>query len=256
MMTTASLPSSSDAPAELADQRILVTGSTRGIGRAIAAELLARGATVAIHGRSNVTEVAAELGESCHPLTADLDSAGSGREVVEQAADALGGLDGLVNNAGGGEAIAFRGLELDRWRTTFRLNLEAAFEASQAAYLVMRRERRGSILNVASLAAHGAGGLMGADYAAAKAGLVSLTKSLAIEAARFGIRCNAVSPGFIETDMTSDLPDKQRQGLGIPMRRLGLPEEIATTVSFLMSKRASYVTGQVIHIDGGLWLGG
>ena len=246
------------AAPELDGQRILVTGSTRGIGRAIATELSLRGAAVAVHGRDlNQAElVAAEVGPGCKPLAVDLVESGSGRRIVESAAEALGGLDGLVNNAGGGEAIAFRGLDTNRWRTTFRLNLEAALETSQAAYQIMRRERSGSIVNVASLAAHGSAGLMGADYAAAKAGLVSLTKSVAIEAARFGIRCNAVSPGFIETDMTADLPEKQRQGLGIPLRRLGLPEEVAAVVSFLLSKRASYVVGQVIHIDGGLWLGG
>jgi 3-oxoacyl-[acyl-carrier protein] reductase len=97
---------------------------------------------------------------------------------------------------------------------------------------------------------------MGADYAATKAGLVSLTQSLALEAARFGIRCNAVSPGFIETDMTADLPEENRKALGIPLRRLGQPSEIAAVVAFLMSEESSYMTGQVLHVDGGLWMNG
>ena len=132
------------------------------------------------------------------------------------------------------------------------LNLEAAFSACQQAYLVMRQQKTGAIVNVASLAAHGPGKWMGADYAAAKAGLVSLTKSLAFEAARFGIRVNAVSPGMVETDMTAVLSEETKQSLHIPMGRLAKPPEIASVVAFLLSDDASYITGQVIHVNGGL----
>lgn len=243
----------------LTGQVVLVTGSTRGIGRAIAAELIARGAVVAVHGRelAQVEKVCAELDpEQAMPFAADLSSAEAAAELVRGVSERRGRLDGLVNNAGGGRAVAFRGLDLEQWRATQALNLEAAFAAAQEAYRLMRRARRGCIVNIASLAAHGPGRMMGADYAAAKAGLVSLTRSLALEAARFGIRCNAVSPGFIETDMTADLPEANRQNLGIPLRRLGQPAEVASVVAFLMSEASSYLTGQVLHVDGGLSMQG
>jgi len=242
----------------LSGQRILVTGSTRGIGRAIAQRLAERGVTVGVHGRSQAAaeEVANELGGSSVGIGALLDEPGRAAEAVERFVEATGGIDGLVNNAGGGRPAPFRGLGLDSWRATFATNLEAAAMASQAAYRRMRKSRAGVIVNIASLAAHGPGGWMGADYAASKAGLISLTKSLALEAARFGVRCNAVSPGFVDTDMTAAIPKENQDNLQIPMARLGRPEEIANVVLFLLSADSSYMTGQVLHVDGGLWMSG
>jgi len=244
---------------DLSDKAFFVTGSTRGIGRAIAKQLAAHGAIVGIHGRSadGVNKACSELaadGKRVVPVPADFSSPETAPEAVRAFFKAAGRLDGLVNNAGGGRAVAFRGLTLEKWRATFRTNLEAAMLASREAYTIMREKKCGSIVNIASLAAHGPGKWMGADYAASKAGLVSMTQSLAFEAARLGIRVNAVSPGMVETDMTSILPEETRKSLNIPLGRLGRPEEIAATVLFLLSDDAAYITGQVLHVDGGLWM--
>jgi 3-oxoacyl-[acyl-carrier protein] reductase len=237
---------------------ILVTGSTRGIGRGIAEVLLAAGATVGIHGRNHETvqQLCNEL-DPGHtiPITGDLTEDNIPASIVKTFTESAGQLDGVVNNAGGGKAVAFRGLTKEKWRKTFCINLDAALELSQAAYEVMRRQRSGTIVNIASLAAHGPGKWMGADYAASKAALVSMTKSLAFEAARLGIRVNAISPGMVETDMTAMLPDSMRAGLNIPMGRFASPQEIGSIAAFLLSDESAYITGQVLHVDGGLWMG-
>jgi 3-oxoacyl-[acyl-carrier protein] reductase len=241
----------------LAGRCIIVTGSTRGIGRAVAQRLIAEGARVGIHGRTAEAVAAAvkELGEThAVALPADLADPSAAKALVESFVAQTGRIDGLVNNAGGGKAVAFRGLTLESWRETFRVNLESAMVAAQSAYVAMRKQKSGAIVNVASISAHGPGGWMGADYAASKAAMVSMTKSLALEAARFGIRCNAISPGFVETDMTAAINDEIRQGLRIPLGRLARAAEVASVVAFLLSDESSYLTGQVLHVDGGLWM--
>ncbi len=238
-------------------KKILVTGSTRGIGRAVAEQLISLGATVGIHGRSaeTVTSACSELDEhSTIPLPLDLSEADAGSELIKAFLAEAGAIDALVNNAGAGKAAPFRAMTIDKWRATFTLNLECAMTASREAYNVMRKNKAGSIVNIASVSGHGPGKWMGADYAASKAALVSMTKSLAFEAGRFGIRVNAVSPGFVETDMTEVITEEMRASLPIPMKRFAMPKEIAGPVIWLLSEEAAYITGQVIHVDGGLYM--
>ena len=242
-------------------KRALVTGSSRGIGKAIALELAARGYAVAIHYAGNeasAQKTAAAAREAGSPLVsvhqADLSQPAAAAALIGEAKEALDGLDVLVNNAGiTRDGLLIRMKDAD-WDEVIVTNLSAAFRLTREAVKLMMKARWGRVINVSSIA-----GLMGnagqANYAAAKAGLVGFTKSVAKEYAGRGITVNAVAPGFIESDMTDKLPEKVRAEYlaAIPAGRFGKPEEVAKLVAFLASDEAAYINGQTIVIDGGLY---
>ncbi|HXR18325.1 MAG TPA: 3-oxoacyl-ACP reductase FabG [Steroidobacteraceae bacterium] len=239
----------------------LVTGASRGIGRAIALSLGGAGATVI--GTATTPDGAARIGEA-------LAAAGiRGRGAVWNAADAastdalISNLDGaeglpmiLVNNAGIARDALILRMKSEDWEQTLTVNLTAVFRLSKACLRRMLKERRGRIINIGSVV--GSTGNAGqVHYAAAKAGLVGFTKALAKEVATRNITVNIVAPGFIETDMTRSLTDEQRAAYlsQIPVGRFGSAEDVASTVAFLASRQAGYITGQTLHVNGGLYMG-
>jgi len=239
----------------LEGKRALVTGASGGIGGAIARSMHAQGATVALSGTREdaLKALAGELGERAHVLVANLAEASEVDALVGRAEEAMGGLDILVNNAGlTRDGLAMRMKDAD-WDLVIRVNLEAAFRLSRAALKGMMRQRYGRILTITSIV--GVTGNPGqANYAASKAGLIGLSKALAHEVASRGITVNCIAPGFIASAMTDALNDKQREGIlgSIPAGRLGAGEDIAAAAVFLASEEAGYVTGQTLHVNGGM----
>jgi 3-oxoacyl-[acyl-carrier protein] reductase len=240
---------------DLTGRTALVTGSTRGIGRAIADALTEAGAKVAIVGRdqAKAAEVAEAVGGSAQGFGADVSDPASVVALVEGVEAAFGQIDILVNNAGlTRDNILFR-IKDDDWDMVLDANLRGAFIAIRAASRGMMKRRWGRIINIASIV--GITGNKGqANYAASKAGLIGLTKSVAKELGSRNILVNAVAPGFIETDMTAAMTPEARAALSgqIPLDRLGSPKDIAGTVAFLASEHAAYITGQVLVVDGGM----
>ena len=240
---------------DLTGRSALVTGSTRGIGRAIAVTLTEAGARVAVVGRdqARAVEVAAEIGGSALGFGADVSDPASVIALVEAAEGALGQIDILVNNAGLTRDNLLVRIKDDDWDMVLDANLRGAFVAIRATARGMMKRRWGRIINIASIV--GITGNKGqANYAASKAGLIGLTKSVAKELGSRNILVNAVAPGFIETDMTAAMTPEARAALTgqIPLDRLGSPQDIAGTVAFLASDHASYITGQVLVVDGGM----
>ena len=243
----------------LAPRVALVTGSTRGIGRAIAESLAKAGARVAVTGRDIATaervaaEIASATGAETRGYAADLSDVAQAAALVEAVERDFGSLDILVNNAGLTRDGLLMRLKDDDWDAVINANLRGAFATCRAATRGMMKRRWGRIINVASVV-----GLIGnkgqANYAASKAGLIGMTKSIAKELASRNILANVIAPGFIETDMTAAMTPEARSTLsaGIPLERLGTPDDIAGMVVVLASDLGSYVTGQVFVVDGGL----
>ncbi|MBW7922759.1 MAG: 3-oxoacyl-[acyl-carrier-protein] reductase [Rubellimicrobium sp.] len=240
---------------DLTGKHALVTGASGGIGGAIARALHGAGATVALSGTREgpLRDLAAELGARAHVLPCDLSDAAAVDALPGAAAAATGGIDILVNNAGITRDQLFMRMSDDDWNTVLAVNLTAAMRLSRAAIRPMMKARWGRIVNISSIV--GATGNAGqANYAAAKAGLVGMTRAVAAEVASRGITANCVAPGFIATAMTDKLNEAQQAAIlgQIPMGRMGTADEIAAAVLYLASPEAAYVTGTVLHVNGGM----
>ena len=240
---------------DLTGRVALVTGSTRGIGRAIAGTLASAGARVAVVGRerARAEEAAAQIGGEARGFSCDVADTASVAALVEEVEKSFGSLDILVNNAGLTRDNLLMRIKDADWDAVLDANLRGAFASIRAASRGMMKRRWGRIINIASIV--GITGNKGqANYAASKAGLIGLTKSVAKELASRNILCNAVAPGFIETDMTAAMTAEARTAMSaqIPLERLGKPEDIAGVVAFLASEQAAYITGQVFVVDGGM----
>jgi 3-oxoacyl-[acyl-carrier protein] reductase len=240
---------------DLAGQRALVTGASGGIGGAIARALHAQGASVALAGtrESALAALAAELGERAHVLTANLAQPDEPERLVRAVEAALGQIDILVSNAGiTRDGLAMRMRDED-WQAVLEVNLTAGFRLIRAALRGMLRRRHGRIICITSLV--GVAGNPGqANYAASKAAIIGMAKSIAAEVATRGITVNCVAPGFISTAMTEVLSEDQRARgtAAIPMGRFGNPDEVAGAAVYLASAEAAYVTGQTLHVNGGM----
>ena len=244
---------------DLSGQTALVTGGSRGIGRAIVETLARAGAKVAFTYRSSTDEAEALVqalaadGTEAMAIRSDAGDVSDAESVVKRITEAWGRLDVLVNNAGITRDRLMLRMSEDDWDSVIDTNLKSVFGYSKAAYMVMMRQKSGRIVNMSSIV--GVTGNAGqTNYGASKAGIIGFSKSLARELGSRGVTVNVVAPGYVETDMTSAMPDSAREAMlgGVPLGRSAQPSEIASAVLFLASPAAAYITGHVLVVDGGL----
>jgi len=241
------------------DRVALVTGAGRGIGRAIAIALAREGANVVVndldaHSAEETANEIKAIGRGALAIRADVSNSTEVSKMVERTIETFKRIDILVNNAGIFSSVPLDNMTEDEWNKVMNVNLKGVFICSQAAMRFMKKQRSGKIVNLGSLAAKVGGIFAGADYAASKAGVICLTKSLAKQLAPYGINVNAVAPGVIATEMTKNWPNDVKENFlrQIPLGRFGTPEEVAEAVLFLVSDSANYITGTTIDVNGGI----
>lgn len=243
----------------LKDKTAVVTGASRGIGRAIALKLAKLGANVVVNYRNSieaVQEVVKEIeaiGAKALAVQCDISNYSDVENMMKKCIQEFGSIDILVNNAGITKDGLLMRMKEEEFDSVIDTNLKGAFNCTRHVSSIMLKQRSGRIINISSVS-----GLTGnagqVNYSAAKAGIIGMTKAVAREFASRGVTCNAVAPGYIQTDMTETLSDKVKDGImsTIPLKRLGMPEDVANVVAFLASEESSYITGQVINVDGGM----
>ena len=243
----------------LKNRNIMISGASRGIGRAIALELAQEGANISfsfLNSAEDARELEkkiSSLGNKVKAFQVDIKEFDAVKKWVEESKEFLGGLDIVINNAGIIKDKALALMDISEWRDVISTNLEGTFNLTRCAIVTFLKQKSGNIVNLASVS-----GIVGlarqTNYSASKAGIIGFTKALARETALYGIRVNAVAPGFIETDMIKDLKEEYKTQIlkHIPLARLGKAEEVAKAVKFLISEASAYITGQTIIIDGGM----
>ena len=242
---------------DLEGKKALITGASGGIGKEIANILIKHNAQVCISGR-NLDELNALkelLGEKCHVVTCDLSKKDEIIELIKKTDEVLGHIDILINNAGITKDNIFLRMSESEWEDVLNVNLNSTFSILKLITKGMIKRRYGRIINISSVVGV-TGGAGQVNYSASKAGLIGLTKSLSQEVATRNITVNCIAPGFIETPMTEKLDDKRKDVIlnSIPMNRIGTPEDLSSAIIFLASQESSYITGQTIHINGGLYM--
>jgi 3-oxoacyl-[acyl-carrier protein] reductase len=242
---------------DLEGKKALITGASGGIGKEIAKVLIEHNAEVCISGRNHeeLNALKESLGMKCHVITCDLSKKAEIIELIKKADEFMGYIDILVNNAGITKDNIFLRMSENEWEDVLNVNLNSTFNILKLITKGMVKRKYGRIINISSVVGV-TGGAGQVNYSASKAGLIGLTKSLSQEIATRNITVNCIAPGFIETPMTEKLDDKRKDAIlnSIPMNRIGKPKDLSSAIIFLASKESSYITGQTLHINGGLYM--